>query len=91
MTTEPVTRKTPSPRALRGELFPEAYRSTIAGGSRELLPGVRRWLLALAAVLLVLLVLSVPVWLAASARLRSAVDEALAPAPAAASEPAGEP
>lgn len=105
MTSEPATSERPStdraaPRTLRGQLFPEAYRSTIAGGRRELLPGVRRWLVAVAAVLLLLLVLSIPVWRAATAELRSAVEGALAPQPAAAttdslseppSEPAAEP
>ena len=91
MTTEPASRPAPAERALRGPLFPEAYRSTVTGGARELLPALRRWLVAVAAVLLALLLLSIPVWLAATSELRAAVGRALAPAPAAASEPVGAP
>jgi hypothetical protein len=89
MSTEPDTR--PARPALRGQLFPEAYRSTVAGGSRELLPALRRWLVAVAGIVLFLLLLSIPVWLAATAELRAAVERSPAPAPGAASEPAGAP
>lgn len=89
MSTEPASR--PAPPALRGQLFPEAYRSTVAGGSRELLPALRRWLVAVAAIVLVLLLLSIPVWLAATSELRAAVGRAPAPAPAAVTEPADPP
>lgn len=89
MSTEPAPR--PAPPVLRGQLFPEAYRSTVAGGSRELLPALRRWLLAVAAVVVLVLLLSIPVWLAATSELRAAVGRALAPAPSTESGTAGEP
>lgn len=89
MSTEPASR--PAPPALRGQLFPEAYRSTVAGGSREQLPALRRWLIAVAAVVLLVLLLSIPVWLAATSELRAAVGRALAPASPTVSEPAGSP
>ena len=72
---DPNPRTAASPE--QAELFPQAYRSTLSGGARDLLPALRGWVALLVLVLALLLALSTPLWWRAVAGLRSAVEGAL--------------
>ncbi len=60
-------------------LFPEAYRRQQRRGAAPLLPAVRGWLIAVLAVAAVLLAVSAPLWLDATAAARNAVTQILSP------------
>jgi type VI protein secretion system component VasF len=60
-------------------LFPEAYRRRQRRGPASLLPPVRRWATAVLIAGAVLLALSAPLWLRATAAARQAVEQILAP------------
>lgn len=60
-----------------GHLFPDAYRRHRQPGPVELLPPVGRWLVAALVVGALLLALSAPLWLRATATARHAVGEIL--------------
>lgn len=66
-----------APRAGNELLFPQAYRGTLAGGTRALLPALRRWIVALLVVITLLLVASVVVWRRATSELRAASEQAV--------------
>lgn len=58
-------------------LFPEAYRRRRRRGPAALLPPVRRWATAVLVTAVVLLALSAPLWLRATAAARQAVEQIL--------------
>ena len=59
--------------------FPEAYRRRQARGAATRLPAVRGWLVAVLAAGGLLLAISAPLWLQATAAARQAVQQILAP------------
>lgn len=61
------------------QLFPEAYRSTLATGTRQLLPAVRRWRWLLMLVAAILFALSFPLWWQAVDELSAALSPSKAP------------
>ena len=74
-------------------LFPEAYAHTVSTGARNLLPTARPWWITLAVALLLLLIISWPVWRDATQLVRAALSTvpAESTAPANAPGPSGAP
>lgn len=76
-----VTRAVPDVETLGPALFGQAYEHTIAGGRPVRLPGLRPWLAAVAAVLVVFLLVSNQLWRLATADLEYAIAKIDRPLP----------